>query len=528
MAREYPDSYDVQPSRLDPERVLEIWNRRKWLALLVSAAVFGCAVGMALGLPDLYRASAKVLIDHQDVSESFVRPSVTSELEARIQRIHEQISSRSRLGGLIDSLKLYPELAGRVPQETIVDRMRKDIHLQLQGVETSGRNAPIAFTVSYSGRDPKTTAEVANRLASFYVEANTRSREQQAARTAEFLGQQVASIQSELDQQERRTTEFVRRFNGELPQQIEVNMSTLGRLSSLLQVNAEHRLRVAERRERLEKELAEESLAAGVASDASIDEAHLTTLKQQLAALRGKFSERYPEVIRLRGEIATLEGQIATNRTGGRSARAGARAAQSDPEIAARFASLDAETKQLEQEEASLRRQIAAYEARVAAMPARQREIEQISRGRDVTRAQYESLVKQYEDARIAASLEGKNGQEFRVLDSAIPPTAPAAPNRLLLMLLGLGAALVTGFVAIVVAERLDTTFHSPDQLREQLDLPVLATVPSMALSTEPFRVRQAIVAGAALAGVALIAAGSWYLAAGNEAITRLTARGGL
>ena len=64
MAHEYPDSFDTQPSRFDPERLLEIWHRRKWLALLVSAAVLGCAVGMALGLPDLYRASAKVLIDH--------------------------------------------------------------------------------------------------------------------------------------------------------------------------------------------------------------------------------------------------------------------------------------------------------------------------------------------------------------------------------------------------------------------------------------------------------------------------------
>jgi polysaccharide biosynthesis transport protein len=528
MAHEYPDSFDPQPARFDPERLLEIWHRRKWLALLVTAAVLGCAVGMALGLPDLYRASAKVLIDHQDVSESYVRPSVTSEIEARIQRIHQQITSRSRLGSLIDSLKLYPELTGRVPPEVVVDRMRKDIQLDLQGVETGGRNAPIAFTVSYSGRDPKTTADVANRLASFYVEANTQSREQQAARTAEFLGQQVTNVRGELDRQEKQNTEFVRRFNGELPQQIEVNMSALSRLSGLLQLNAEYRLRVVERRERLEKELSDESVAAGLVSDADIDEAQLTTLKQQLAGLRGKYSDRYPEVIRLKSEIASLEAQIAASPKTAGSSRAASRAAQSDPEVAARFAALDAETKQLEQEEATLRRQIAGYEARVSATPTRQREIEQISRGRDVTRTQYETLVKQYEDARIAASLEqGKNGQEFRILDAAIPPTAPAAPNRMLLMLLGLGAALASGFVAIILAERLDTTFHSSDDLREEFDLPVLATIPST--GSNPARgVRRALAAGAGLAGVALLAAGSWYVAAGNEAITRLTARGGL
>jgi polysaccharide chain length determinant protein (PEP-CTERM system associated) len=528
MANEYPVPYDDAPGRrLDPDLVLELWHRRKWLALLVFSAVLAGAVSMAIGLPDLYRASAKVLIDHQDVPESFVRPAVTSELETRIQTIHQHITSRAQLGALIDTLKLYPEMVGQVPPEVVVDRMRKDIRLDLQGVETSGRTATIAFTVSYSGRDPATTAEVANRLASYYVEANTQSRERQAARTAEFLAQQVTSMQSELDQQERRTTDFVKRFTGELPQQIEVNMSALSRLSSLLTLNADYQLRVAERRERLEKELADESLAAGLVSDANIDEAQLTKLKQELAALRGKFSDRYPEVVRLKGEIATLEAQIASSRGGG-SRRSGSRSAPADPETAARFAAFDAELQQLKKEEASLRRQIAAYEARVAATPTRGREIEQISRGRDVTRAQYESLLKQYEDARIAASLErGNNGQQFRILDPAVPPILPAAPQRFLLMLLATAAALGAAFVAVVIAERLDNTFHSPDELRDAVNVPILATIPQVASSVRN-KVKQMFVAGAALVGLAVIAAGSWYLATGNEAITRLTARGGL
>jgi hypothetical protein len=184
--------------------------------------------------------------------------------------------------------------------------------------------------------------------------------------------------------------------------------------------------------------------------------------------------------------------------------------------------------QQLKKEEASLRRQIAAYEARVAATPTRGREIEQISRGRDVTRAQYESLLKQYEDARIAASLErGNNGQQFRILDPAVPPILPAAPQRFLLMLLATAAALGAAFVAVVIAERLDNTFHSPDELRDAVNVPILATIPQVASSVRN-KVKQMFVAGAALVGLAVIAAGSWYLATGNEAITRLTARGGL
>lgn len=526
MANDYPSPYpygEPPSGGLDPEAALEVWHRRKWLALLVVAAVLACVVSISLSLPDLYRASVKVIVDHQDVSDAYVRPSVTSELETRIQSIHQQITSRARLGRLIEELHLYPELVGKVPPEVVVDRMRKDIQLQLQGVETSGRNSTIAFTVSYSGRDPKVTADVANRLASYYVEANTESRERQAARTAEFLAQQVNDIRSQLDQQERRTTDYVRRYNGELPQQLEVNMSALSRLTTRLQLNAEYQLRIAERRERLEKELADESLAAGVVDDSSIDEAQLTKLKQELSAARGKFSERYPDVVRLKAEIATLEAHLAATRSSG--AR---RARAADPEAAARFAALDAEMKNLQQEEAALRRQIASYEARVAAVPAREREIEQIARGRDVAAERYAALLKQYQDARIAASLEqGNEGSEFRILDSAVPPRVPAAPQRMILILLGVAAALGCAFVAMVIAEKLDNTFHSPDELRQAVDAPILATIPLVTSSVRT-KVRQVAVAGAALAGLAILAAGSWYFAAGNEAITRLTARGGL
>ena len=194
---------DPTPRRLDPEMAMEILHRRKGLALLVFSAVLAGAVSVALSLPELYRATAKVLVDHQDVSESYVRSSVTSELETRIQTIHQQITSRARLGTLIEKLKLYPELVGHVPPEAVIDRMRQDIQLRLQGVEASGRNATIAFTLSYTGRDPATTADVANRLASYYIEENTQSRERQAARTADFLARQVAGMRGELDQQER-------------------------------------------------------------------------------------------------------------------------------------------------------------------------------------------------------------------------------------------------------------------------------------------------------------------------------------
>src|SRR5580765_1830458 len=158
--------------------VLDVWQRRKWIALVVFSAVFSGIASLALSLPDIYRATATVMVERQQVSEAFVRPTVTSELETRIQTIHKQVMSRARLSEMITRLDLYPELKGKVPIDAIVERIRRDVDFSLTGVDQSnGRAATIAFTLSYTGRDPVTAAEVANTLTRYHVEENTKSRE---------------------------------------------------------------------------------------------------------------------------------------------------------------------------------------------------------------------------------------------------------------------------------------------------------------------------------------------------------------
>ena len=94
--------------------------------------------------------------------------------------------------------------------------MRRDIQLEIKAPR-GGKRPPCAFALSYQGRDPRTVALVTNTLASFYVEENLKARERQASGTAEFLKAQIAETKKRLDEQERRVSEFKRRYLGELP-----------------------------------------------------------------------------------------------------------------------------------------------------------------------------------------------------------------------------------------------------------------------------------------------------------------------
>src|SRR5213593_2583335 len=263
--------------------LLAVWSRRKWLAILAFVFPMSAAASLLAFLPNIYRSTATVLVDRQQVPETFVQPTVTSALETRLQTISQEILSRSRLESLITRFGLYTDLRNRVSAEDVVERMRGDIKLELKGVEARGqREATVAFAIKYLGGDPQTVAQVTNTLASFYIEENLKVRERQATGTAEFLKVQLEETKKRLDELERQVSEFKRRYLGELPQQMDTNVATLERFHIQLRLNSDNQTRVMERRAALASQQAE---AGAVGGGPEEPQTRLVRLKQQMGEL---------------------------------------------------------------------------------------------------------------------------------------------------------------------------------------------------------------------------------------------------
>ena len=127
------------------DTVLAIWSRRKWLAILAFAAPLAAGVSLIIFMPNIYRSAATVLVDRQQVPESFVRSTVTSALETRLQTISQEVLSRSRLEALINRFNLYADLRKEATLEDVIGRMRGDIKLELKSAELRGlREATVA------------------------------------------------------------------------------------------------------------------------------------------------------------------------------------------------------------------------------------------------------------------------------------------------------------------------------------------------------------------------------------------------
>lgn len=506
-----------------PADVGRIAWRGKWLILgptLLAAAATGVAL---MRMPDIYRSETTILVVPQRVSDTVVRSTVTSRIQDRLQSISQQIMSRSRLEPIIMEFALYEGMRQRMPMEDVVERMRRDVDVQTVRGD--------AFVLRYTSTNPDTARRVTERLASLFIEENVRDREVLADATNQFLDSQLEEARGRLIENEKRLEEYRTRHAGELPTQASSNLQAMQNLQMQVQNLNESLARDRDRRQSLERALADlqpasqPSAASGAtpaparpATSATEDDAasgssqqQLDAMRQALATMRTRFTPEHPDVVRAERIVRELEVKVAQEQK----AAAGRPAAGTPgtPVADRRAAALRDEVAQIardvttkERQLSLLEGQIGAYRSRLDAAPARESEMTELMRDYETIRKVYTDLLAKREDSKVAANLERRQiGEQFRVLDPARRPERPFSPNRQLIASGGLGLGLVLGLLLVAGLELKNKTFRREDDVVGALALPVLATVPHMRNTAERLRRLRAI-AGASAAGVVLIA----------------------
>jgi polysaccharide chain length determinant protein (PEP-CTERM system associated) len=532
------ETYSPNPDDSMAMRVIEILRRRWRLASAVLLAVLAAAVAFALYLPDLYRSTALVLVE-RPVSESVVRAPVAGELESRLFVIKQEILSRERLTALITRFDLYPELRQRASWEDVLNQARQDVAVEPAGPEqVSGRLRTVAFTLSYTGDSREKVAEVTNAVAAFYVEQNDRMRTEEATRTTEFLAQELADAKEELERHEAALRDFTANNVSEMPQQAAITLATIERLNNQLALNGNRQLRILDQRDDLFEDIRTRSLTASVAAanpDATPQSVErirqLQDLKGKLALAELQFAAQHPDVRRLTDQIAALEAEHAAAEEAEARTRAAAEAALTTAVAPAplqgrrTLEDLDAELAVLRQEEAAMKARIDDLQQRLESTPWRQQEYTLVNRDYSASKDVYDSLFRRYEEAQLASSIEaGRAGEQFRVLEPALPPEGPTAPNRLRLLILGLLLAAAAAGAAVLLREQFDTSFHTVDEIREFTGVPVLVSIPPIGPTPTGRRVKVALATVSTLAAIGLIAGAAAYVAGGNGQLVRLIA----
>src|SRR5262249_20403943 len=133
---------------------------------------------------------------------------------------------------IIDQLNLYADKRGRVNPDGLVERMRKDIEIEL--VRGDGDQIT-SFNIYYSSRDPHLAQQVTGELTNLFISENLELRQQKSEDTTKFLEQQLETARQALAEQEEKVRIFKDQHLGELPTQLSSNLQILSGLQSQLQ-----------------------------------------------------------------------------------------------------------------------------------------------------------------------------------------------------------------------------------------------------------------------------------------------------
>jgi succinoglycan biosynthesis transport protein ExoP len=363
---------------------------------------------------------------------------------------------------------------------------------------------------------------VANTLANEYVQENSRTRERHARGTSEFLKSQLDQAKRQLDVQEARINAFRMRHGRELPSGREAALSALERMASDLDRNSDAQMRIKERIAMIDTGLAIPA-APPRADGSESDEARASRLRAQLSELRQRYTDQYPDVVAVREELDQVQQRL--RQSSGSATAATPSAARAE----ALRSQLEADLQRLREQEKQLKPSLMTYQGRLERMSGRDIELEQLSRDYLSTREQYDSLLKKYSDAALAERVELRsNGEEFSILDKAIPPAEPAAPNRLRLLMMAVVFALGLTFAVSLLMHWFDGSLHTVDDLRTMTAVPIIGTVPPIVTGADRSRgvLRASLATIAVVVAVAAAFGGASALASGNEDLVRLFSRG--
>jgi polysaccharide chain length determinant protein (PEP-CTERM system associated) len=465
--------------------------KRHWI-LLVALAMTGAGLGYIATrvLPKKYTSVTLVLVEQPKVSDEYVHPVVSDDINQRLASMQQEILSRARLEPIIRQYGLYGNDINTVPMDKLVGRLQSGVTVSpVQAMaETQSQGLP-GFTVSVAFADPGLAQKICSTITSMFTEENAELRKLSAKQTAEFLQTTIDDAKAKLDAQDARLADFKRRYLGQLPDEEQTNLNVLTGLTSQLDA-ATQALSRAQQDKSFAESMLGQQLQANQASQAGqvqdTLETQLAGLQGQLTVLRSKYTDDYPDVVKLRNDIATLQKKIADASAGVKPADAtpGRKPAAEPTQVQnlrAQIAQHDIDIKQMTAQQDDIQRQIKLYQARVQSSPAVEQEYKAVTRDYNTALDFYNDLLKKRDQSAMASDLEQRQeGEQFRVLDQANLPTDPSFPRPTVFIPSGLGAGICLGVCIAFLMEFRDTSLRTESEVESLLQLPVLAMVPAM------------------------------------------------
>ncbi len=465
---------------LTPEDYVAILKRRGWIVAIPVVLFPILAFAVTFLLAPQYISQTLVLIEQQKVPDDYVKPVVTSDLDARLASMKEQILSRSRIEPIVERFGLYP---GKSMDDRL-ELARKSIAIKPIKSEVANSGGLPGFFISFKAGDAHTAQLVCGEITSLFVGENLKARQQTAEGTTSFLEGQLAQAKSNLDQQDAKLAEFQRKYIGKLPGEESPNMNMLTSLNAQLDAATQALSRMEQDKTYQESMLAQLTHEAAVlpAPKPVLDErqTQLAALEAQADELSARYTPEYPDLIAVRRKIADLRREIARSPAVAAAAAGPVRTPDSPSvqQLRAQIHSSEQGINAKRSEQMQIQSAIRTYQDRIQSSPLVEEQYKALTRDYQTAQKFYDDLLAKMNQSKMATDLERRQqGEQFRVMDEPNLPESPSFPNRILFAAGGSVFGLILGLGIVAFIEYRDTSLRSDRDVFAFTNLPTLATI---------------------------------------------------
>jgi len=467
--------------------------RFRWLAVGIAFAV---ALGGWLSvfmLPDRYEARASVLVDTRTALKPALEGLATQQdVGVELSYVRESLLTDARLLGIAKLVGLVPASdTGSERADRAVAGVRKQIVLTMQSADDQATSGGTTYGIRYQDTNRVRALNVVTVLLQTLVDETLGGKKQGSENAQVFLESQVKDYEKRLRTAEDRLADFKSRHFGLMPSERGGYFEQLQKETEATEDTRTKLLVAGNRRAALAKQLHGDAAVAATAAIATAGSSggavavdtvsRIAQTRAHLDELLLKYTDKHPDVIETRKNLAELEqrraAEIESLRNGDASAAASSGASASPV-----YQSIQLELNRADVDIADLRTQLAEHEEKARQLrqllntaPQVEAEYAQLNRDYDVNKAQYTALLSSFEKARLGERADSAGSVKFQVVEPPMVSNSPVWPRRTLYLAAVLLAALALGTGGANRLDRIRPLVGSASALARVTGAPVLA-----------------------------------------------------
>ena len=486
---------------------------RRYQHVLVAIFAVIALIALLFGLfvlPRKYVATTSVLAQESGIIQPLLQNRAETTravdragLARQVVFGHKVMTEILRIGGWMDDRPSAAE------QERRIERVRE------RTVISNARENLVLIT--YSDSEPERAYKIASAMANLLIEESLASKERESREAFEFIDKQVTDYHRKLTEAEANLQAY-RSDNADAQPGSATDVNT--RITALRTQVEQTRMNLMElhsREQALVSQLSGESAVTAVQTRETLYRTQLLELQSQLDTLLLRYTEKHPDVVRIRHQMEDL--QTAMRNEQARKTQPGA-ADSAEVRMNPMFQELRSQLGQTRRDIAEIQSRMSASESLLDGELARSRRIAasesslaELTRDYEVNRDIYQDMLRRRENARVSMELDReRRGLTMRIQDPAQVPSRPSGLRFLHFALGGMLLAIVLPIGLLFLLVKFDPRVRSPRQIERQGGYPLLTVVPAYRTPRDRRRELARMTVTGVVIGAVFLAYGLVYL----------------